>query len=94
MYALQAHRAQVESVIRAAITVTVPAERIGHIEITEREDSTGDEAFFIDVFLKDLSGNFGGSVYLTLINAVRLALIEIGEQRFPFIRVRFEAVAA
>jgi hypothetical protein len=52
-------------------------------------DSLADPALFIDVFLKPGSQQIGGQLSSLLHSRLSERLLELGEDRFPYLRVRY-----
>lgn len=60
-----------------------------HAEVKEGADHAGEDALFIDAFLKPNSALVGGRVANEAHGAVSDALLERGERRFPYFLIRY-----
>ena len=94
MFSLQAHKDQIIALIQEAVVLSVPRDRLGHVEITEGPDSTGDDSIFVKVFLVNSIGGFGASIHFIVSEAVHEAMRNIGEDRYAYVMFKYVAVAA
>ena len=76
-------RPVIEDTLRAALLpVAVDA-----IDIEERQNQVGEDALYVTVTLPTDTPLVGGKRYLAAMTAVSEALIAVGEQRFPYVRL-------
>ena len=80
--------------VKSAIVAKVPKDRLGYFSVSEGEDSTSEKALFVDIFLVNSLGGYGGEIHREVTTAVRSALEDIGENRYPHVRFRYEMAIA
>ena len=73
----------IESAVRKALD-PIPVEAI---TVEQRLDSGDEEALYVAVTLPIGTPLVGGQRYIATMTAVSAALIAIGEQRFPYVRL-------
>jgi|SRR5271166_6689547 len=76
---------QVEDVVRSAVARLFGGDEIDRIEVRPAEDSAGDAALSVTIFLRTARRRMPGSRLLDTIAEVATALREIGDYRFPYV---------
>ncbi len=76
---------EVQEVVNSAIIGLIGAEAIDRIEVRPAEDSAGDAALSVTIFLRAPRRRMSGSRLLDTIVEVATALREIGDDRFPYV---------
>jgi hypothetical protein len=76
---------EVQEVVSSAIIGLIGAEAIDRIEVRPAEDSAGEAALSVTIFLSAPRRRMSGSRLLDTIVEVATALREIGDYRFPYV---------
>jgi hypothetical protein len=74
---------EAEQAIKAAALGLIDNSVVDHIAVTSDEDSTGEPTFFVNVYLRDRRDRPSAAKSIEIIKAMRDALLELGDDRFP-----------
>jgi len=76
---------QVEEVVSSAVVRLFGEEAIDRIEVRPAEDSAGEAALSVTIFLREPRRRVPGARLLDTIAEVATALRETGDDRFPYV---------
>lgn len=76
---------EVEAVVKSAVLRLFGDEAIDRIEVRPAEDSSGEPALSITIFLRAARRRMSGSRLLDTIAEIASALREVGDYRFPYV---------
>ena len=76
-----------ERIIETAVREALLRVSVESVAVEHRRDSADEEALYVVVTLPTGTPSVGGRRYIGAMTAVSDALIAIGEQRFPYVRL-------
>lgn len=81
--------AEIEDIAGRVLASTLGPRGLDHIEIRAEHDEIDGPALFVDAFMKPEVPAVGGGIASGALHALSNALLEAGEARFPYLRVRY-----
>ncbi|MGU3537839.1 hypothetical protein [Methylobacterium sp. A54F] len=81
--------AEIEKIAHRILAPSLGRRRLDRIEVRVEEDGLETTALFIDAFMKPNVNPLGGLVASNALHELSHALLEAGEVRFPYLRLRY-----
>jgi hypothetical protein len=72
-----------ERAIKTAVLGLIDDSVVDHVTVTSDDDATGEPSFFVTVYLRDGRNRPSAAKSIDMIKAMRDALFELGDDRFP-----------
>jgi len=74
---------EAERAIKTAVLGLIDDSVVDHVTVTSDDDATGEPSFFVTVYLRDGRNRPSAAKSIDMIKAMRDALFELGDDRFP-----------
>jgi len=74
---------EAERAIKTAVLGLIDDSLVDHVTVTSDDDATGEPSFFVTVYLRDGRNRPSAAKSIDMIKAMRDALFELGDDRFP-----------
>jgi hypothetical protein len=81
--------AEIADIARRVLAPTLGRRSLDRVEVRVEEDDVENTALFVDAFMKPNATPLGGLVASNSLHELSQALLQAGEVRFPYLRLRY-----
>ena len=81
--------AEIKAIAHRVLQSSLASRGLDRIEVRVESDDVDEPELFVDAYMKPEAGSLGGGVTSGALHALSTALLEAGEMRFPYLRLRY-----